>query len=77
MTAKELIEKRLSVRTDYPDEEITEETDVFDSVGEIKDAMIGFAAYHVQKALEAVYEQNEEILSKEIIMNAYPLDLIE
>jgi hypothetical protein len=38
---------------------------------------IQFAQAHVKAALEAVYEQNEEILDRNIIMNAYPLNLIK
>jgi len=77
ITAKEYIEDYLSLRKDILDEETTEDTDVFDSVGNIEKMMIDYTRSHITKALKAVHEQNEEILSKEIVMNAYPLDLIK
>jgi len=40
-------------------------------------SMIEFAKLHVTEALNEVYLQNEEILSKEIVMNAYSLDKIQ
>jgi len=36
-----------------------------------------FAKYHVENALNEVSLQNEEILDKNIIINAYPLNLIK
>lgn len=36
-----------------------------------------YAELHVKAALKAVYEQNEEILDKTFIINAYPLTNIK
>jgi len=44
---------------------------------ELANKLIEFAKLHVTEALNEVYLQNEEILSKEIVMNAYSLDKIQ
>jgi len=51
----------------------------FPSLGNIyvREVMIKFAKLHVQRALKAVYESNEEILSEEIVMSAYDLNNIK
>jgi hypothetical protein len=40
-------------------------------------SLITFAKLHVTEALNEVYLQNEEILSKEIVMNSYSLNKIK
>jgi hypothetical protein len=44
---------------------------------ELANKLIEFAKLHVTEALNEVYLQNEEILSKEIVMNSYSLNKIK
>lgn len=72
MTAKELINKRLYVTDDGEPES------VHDSVSNVKDTMIEFAKYHVEKALKASHS-NFQLPEEEIdfTLDAYPLENIK
>lgn len=79
MTAEELMLQRLYVTNDG------EPASIHDNFNTVKDTMVEFAKYHVQKALELASQEGESYviggmvseIDKDSIINAYPFENIK